>query len=153
MTVRQGPHYTYDNNGNLLSKTNGSSTTSYAWDFENRLTSVTLPNNGGAISFTYDPFGRRIRKVSPTGTTICVYDRDNSIEEVNGSGNVVERHTYGPGDLDLPPSSAHRNIRPKISERSPFPASSQSRRLAIRAAKFDPKPTLLLEKWAQYPPQ
>jgi len=35
----------------------GSNTTSFAWDFENRLTSVTLPGSGGAVSFEYDPFG------------------------------------------------------------------------------------------------
>jgi YD repeat-containing protein len=37
--------WTYDNNGNTTSQTiSGTSTTSYSWDYENRLTSVTLPN-------------------------------------------------------------------------------------------------------------
>jgi len=67
MLTREGAPYTYDNNGNLLSKTNSSGTTSYAWNFENRLTSVNLPN-GGVVSFTYDPFGR-IRKVCNTHST------------------------------------------------------------------------------------
>ncbi|PYU04149.1 MAG: hypothetical protein DMG33_14940 [Acidobacteria bacterium] len=41
----------------------GSNTTTYAWDYENRLSSVTLPGSGGTVSFAYDPFGRRIKKV------------------------------------------------------------------------------------------
>src|SRR5579863_7961667 len=35
--------YTYDHNGNMLTSTKGSNTTSYTWDFENRLASLTLP--------------------------------------------------------------------------------------------------------------
>src|SRR5713226_9013402 len=56
--------YTYDYNGNTLTKVIGSNTTTYAWDFENRLSSVTLPAGGGTVSFKYDPFGRRIYKSS-----------------------------------------------------------------------------------------
>jgi RHS repeat-associated protein len=96
MLTREGVPYTYDANGNTLSKRNGSGTTSYAWDFENRLTSVTLPT-GSVITFKYDPFGRRIEKSSPAGTTIYVYDGDNIEEELNGTGAVQERYTYGPG--------------------------------------------------------
>jgi len=42
---------TYDLNGNTTTKTDSSGTTTYAWDFENRLTSVTLPGSGGTVSF------------------------------------------------------------------------------------------------------
>ena len=34
--------YAYDNNGNTLSETAGTNATGYTWDFENRLTEVTL---------------------------------------------------------------------------------------------------------------
>jgi YD repeat-containing protein len=34
--------YTYDNNGNTQTKVVGTNTTSYAWDYENRMSSVTL---------------------------------------------------------------------------------------------------------------
>ena len=63
----------YDSNGNTLTKVVGSNTTSYAWDFENRLSSVTLPGTGGTVSFKYDPFGRRIYKSSSNGTSIFAY--------------------------------------------------------------------------------
>ena len=44
ITAAGSSAYTYDNNGNTLSKTDGAGTTAYTWDFENRLTSVHLPN-------------------------------------------------------------------------------------------------------------
>ena len=92
MTASPTATYAYDYNGNTLTKVVGSNTTSYTWDFENRLTSVTLPNNGGTVSFKYDPFGRRIYKSSSSATSIYAYDGDNLIEETNSSGSVVARY-------------------------------------------------------------
>ena len=75
-----GTNYAYDANGNLLTKTpHHGGATSYAWDFENRLASVTLPGSGGTVTFKYGPFGRRIEKVSGTTTSIYVYDGDNAL--------------------------------------------------------------------------
>jgi YD repeat-containing protein len=65
--------YTYDYNGNTTSKTDSTGTTTYTWDFENRLTSVTLPGSGGSVTFKYDPFGRRIYKSSSSGTSVYAY--------------------------------------------------------------------------------
>jgi len=91
-----GINYTYDNNGNTLTEANSSiGTTSFTWDFENRLTSVTLPGSGGTVSFKYDPFGRRIYKSSSAGTSIFAYDGDNMVEETNSSGTVVTRYSQG----------------------------------------------------------
>jgi YD repeat-containing protein len=73
---------------------NSSGTTTYAWDFENRLTSVVLPGSGGTVSLKYDPFGRRIYKSSSSGTSIYAYDGDNLVEETNGTGSVVARGTH-----------------------------------------------------------
>jgi RHS repeat-associated protein len=86
--------YTYDYNGNTLTKTDGSDTTSYSWDFENRLTSATLPNVGTTI-FRYDPFGRRIQKSGPLGTTNYVYDVLNVVEEVDNGGSMLADYTHG----------------------------------------------------------
>jgi RHS repeat-associated protein len=82
-----------DNNGNTLTKVTGSNTTTYAWDFENRLKSVTLPGTGGTVTFKYDPFGRRIYKSSTSSTSIYAYDGDNLIEEINSSGAAVARYS------------------------------------------------------------
>ena len=53
-----------DSNGNTTSMPDSTGAVQYAWDFENRLIDVTLPGNGGTVSFAYDPFGRRIKKVT-----------------------------------------------------------------------------------------
>jgi RHS repeat-associated protein len=93
LTSIPGTTYTYDNNGNTLTKVVGSNTTSYSWDFRNRLTSVTLPGSGGTVSFKYDPFGRRIYKSSSSGTSIFAYDGDNLVEETDSGGVAVARYT------------------------------------------------------------
>ena len=95
LTATSNASYTYDSNGNTLTKTVGSNTTTYAWDYENRLTSVTLPGSGGTVSFKYDLFGRRIYKSSSASTSIYAYDADNLIEETNASGGVVARYSQG----------------------------------------------------------
>ena len=84
-----------------LTKTDSTGTTSYTWDFENRLTSVTLPGTGGTVNFKYDPFGRRIEKIAPAGTTIYAYDGDNVVAELGGGGNLLAYYTQGEG-IDEP---------------------------------------------------
>jgi RHS repeat-associated protein len=93
LTANSNASYTYDSNGNTLTKTVGSNTISYTWDYENRLTNVTLPGTGGTVTFNYDPFGRRIKKSSSTTTSVFAYDGDNLTEETNSSGAVVSRYT------------------------------------------------------------
>lgn len=88
--------FAQDSNGSTTLKTDSSGSTTYAWDYDNRLTSVTLPGSGGTVQFRYDPFGRRIEKISPSATSIFVYDGENLIETVNSSGGVVARYTQGP---------------------------------------------------------
>jgi RHS repeat-associated protein len=85
--------YTYDANGNTLADAQGRS---FTWDFENRLTQAIVPGtNGGTTTFKYDPFGRRIQKSGPLGITNYLYDGDgdNTVEEVDASGNVLARYT------------------------------------------------------------
>ncbi len=101
LTSIPGTTYTYDSNGNTLTSVTGSNTTTYAWDFENRMSSVTLPGSGGTVTFAYDPFGRRIKKVTSTTTSIFAYDGDNLVEETNSSGAVVTRYE-GTQNIDEP---------------------------------------------------
>ncbi len=104
LTATSAASFTYDANGNILTKANASGTTQYGWDFENRLTSVTLPGSGGTVAFKYDPFGRRIQKSGPSGTTNFVYDGANAIEEVDSAGNLLARYAQGTG-IDEPLSA------------------------------------------------
>src|SRR6185437_7378174 len=111
LTSTSNASYSYDNNGNTTSKTDSTGTTNYTWDFESRLTQVTLPGTGGTESYRYDPFGRRVQKVftqnGTTTTTSYVYDGDNAIETVDQNGNVLSRFAQDEGvDEPLAESSA-----------------------------------------------
>jgi RHS repeat-associated protein len=101
LTSTPAATFTYDANGNTLTKTDSSGTTSYTWDFENRLTLVILPGSSGSVTFKYDPFGRRVQKASTGGTTNYLYDGANSIVEVDASGNLLARYAQGAG-IDEP---------------------------------------------------
>jgi RHS repeat-associated protein len=90
--------YNYDYNGNTILKTDSTGSTSYTWDYENRMTSTVLPGSGGTVSFKYDPFGRRIYKSSSSATSVYAYDGDNLIEEANSSGAAVARYSQ---DLNI----------------------------------------------------
>ena len=93
LTARPGSiSYTYDANGNTQTEVTSAGTTTFNWDFENRLTSVVLPGTGGTVSFKYDPFGRRIYKSSSSATSVYVYDANNLVEETNATGAVVARY-------------------------------------------------------------
>jgi YD repeat-containing protein len=81
--------YTYDDNGNTLTKNEGTDVTQSAWDYENRLTQVTLPNSS-IVTFKYDPFGRRIQKSSAAGTIDYLYDGANIVEERDLSSLVPQ---------------------------------------------------------------
>jgi len=100
LTSQPGVTYTYDGDGNLASKTDGTGLTTYAWDFDNRLTRVTLPG-GAQVNFKYDPMARRIQKTSASGTVNYVSDGVSVLDEVDTAGNVVARYTQGLG-IDEP---------------------------------------------------
>jgi len=95
LNSRPGVSYAYDANGNTTSKTDSTGTTTYSWDYDNRLTSASLPGSGGTVSYRYDSMGRRIYKSSSSGTSIYAYDGDNLIEETNSAGGTVARYSQG----------------------------------------------------------
>jgi YD repeat-containing protein len=43
LLTENGVTYTYDPNGNLTSKTEGTGTTTYSWNYEDKLVKVTAP--------------------------------------------------------------------------------------------------------------
>jgi len=63
-----GATYTYDPNGNLTTKTEGTDTWVYTWNAENQLTKVEK-NSVEQARFGYDPIGRRVEKVAGGVTT------------------------------------------------------------------------------------
>jgi RHS repeat-associated protein len=93
--------FTYDSNGNMLTKADASGATTYNWDFESRLDSVVLPGSGGTVSFKYDPFGRRIQKSSSVGITNYLYDSSNGVAEVDVAGTPLATYVQS-GAIDEP---------------------------------------------------
>ncbi len=102
-----GGIYSYDKNGNLTSKMEGTTVFSYYYDYENRLVKVVKVENSVMTTseYKYDPFGRRIEKKvtesSATTTTRFVYDNEDIILEYDGNGNLGNRYVHGPG-IDEP---------------------------------------------------
>ena len=95
----------YDAKGNTLTKADSAGTTTYNWDFENRLTSLALPGGTGTVTFKYDPFGRRIEKSSASGTTNYLYDGNNSVEEADQTGAELTHYSQA-DSIDEPLAAA-----------------------------------------------
>ncbi len=94
--------YIYDDNGNLTSKTNltTSQVTSYSYDAENQLISVQSPV--ASAQYKYDGLGRRIEKaINSSPFTRYIYDNEDILLEYNGSNVLQARYTHGAG-IDEP---------------------------------------------------
>ncbi|KRT69831.1 MAG: YD repeat-containing protein [candidate division NC10 bacterium CSP1-5] len=92
--------YTYDENGNLTSKTskaNGEVTT-YTYDAENQLIRVERP--GVVAEYRYDALGRRIEKVVGVSTRF-IYDNEDIVVEVDSAAVAQAFYLHGPG-IDEP---------------------------------------------------
>ena len=88
--------YAYNENGELLTKTNPSGTTSYTWDALGNLLGVKLPN-GQNIQYLYDGQNRLVGK-EVNGTLVQGFLYGGQLEpvaELDGSGNIVEQFVYG----------------------------------------------------------
>jgi RHS repeat-associated protein len=83
--------FAYDLDGDLTAD----GTNSYAYDAENRLTSMTKPG-GAVVNLAYDPLGRLWQVSSSSGTTQFLYDGDELALEYDGSGNIAHRYYFGP---------------------------------------------------------
>ena len=82
--------YSYDNNGNIISKTDGSGTWAYSWDYENRLKQVTCPD-ATIISYKYDALGRRIQRIKSAGvSTNYIYDGEDVVKDINSDSSTVD---------------------------------------------------------------
>jgi RHS repeat-associated protein len=93
-TVAAG--YLYDNNGNTTTKTEGTGTTHFAWDFENRLTQVVTPSSV-SVTYKYDALSRRVQSSASNGvSTNFTYDGDDIVQDKT-STNVITEYLSGPG--------------------------------------------------------
>jgi RHS repeat-associated protein len=96
-----GTTFTYDQNGNTLSKTKDAQTTSYTYDFENRLIAGTVPAGGLSLSYSYDPFGKRLSKTVDGVTKFYLYDNEDIIAEYDQDGSLITTYVHDQG-IDEP---------------------------------------------------
>ena len=94
--------YSYDANGNQIRKANKVTglSTRFEYDAENRLIGI-LPEDAGGVHYLYDGLGRRIEKNVSGVVTRYIYDNEDILLELDGSGNILARYTHGPG-IDEP---------------------------------------------------
>jgi uncharacterized protein RhaS with RHS repeats len=75
--------FQYDNNGNVIQKTKDGTTTSYAYDYANRLTALGVL--GATTTYGYDAFGTRVLQTGTTTTTIYPF-KWYSVASSTGTG-------------------------------------------------------------------
>ena len=94
--------YTYDNNGNLIQKTDKATneTTDYIFNAENELIRIDIPG-GSVAQYRYDALGRRIEKDVDGVVTRYVYDGEDILLEFAGTNTQIARYTHGFG-IDEP---------------------------------------------------
>lgn len=84
--------FTYDENGNLITKTDATGTTTYTYDARNRLIAVNGP--GVTATFTYDALGRRNSKTVNGVSSQSLHDGADIVQEVSG-GTVGATYLRG----------------------------------------------------------
>jgi RHS repeat-associated protein len=89
LTSTANATYSYDSNGNVISKTDSLGTSMFAYDEENRLTQVTIPN-GRTVNYKYDGLGQRIQRTTNGGANErYVYEGADVLIDLNSDGSVT----------------------------------------------------------------
>jgi RHS repeat-associated protein len=90
--------YGYDGNGNQVSRTNAAGTTSYAYNYDNRLVGISGP--GGASYFEYDANGLRTKKSDSTGTRSYLLDGLSVVAEYAPDASKLAWYTRSLARID-----------------------------------------------------
>ncbi len=91
--------FTYDLNGNMISKTTGSQTFNYTYDHEDRLIRIDLDSGDTPTpiaAYGYDPFGRRTWKAVDGTKTYFIYAEEGLVAEFNDAGDLIRAYGYSP---------------------------------------------------------
>lgn len=90
--------YGYDLDGNLTSKAEGTETTNYTYDAENRLVGVANPSVG-TVQYGYDALGNRALAIH-NGVALTFLsdptDLVSVVSEYDGTGALLARYIHGP---------------------------------------------------------
>jgi RHS repeat-associated protein len=88
-----GEIYTYDANGNMITRVEGGLTYTQTFDAENRLVSVTV--NSQTTQFVYDGDGNLVKKIKPDGSRTLYVGGIYEVDK-NSGGTVTGTKTYYP---------------------------------------------------------
>jgi len=77
--------FTYNPNGCMTGKTDGTNLTTYGWDENNRLVLVTLPD-GTAVAYNYDVMGRMLSRTDTSGTARYEWLGWDMAREISAAG-------------------------------------------------------------------
>jgi RHS repeat-associated protein len=108
-TTMETTTYTYDDEGNTLSRTQGAATDTYQWDAEDRLVGAALAV-GTTVAFGYDADGIRNRRTVDGVATRIVTDRSVELARVLVEDDGTEPVRYVWGDDLLAQSHATAGV-------------------------------------------
>jgi len=97
----RGYTFEYDAEGNLTRKSNASYNQTLTWNTLGQLASVST--NGVTVAYGYNGFGQRVRRTTGGSSTYSVYDGDDLLMEISGSGALIREYAHYPG-IDQPHS-------------------------------------------------
>ncbi len=92
-SLSTGESYTYDADGNMITRVEGGITYTQTFDAENRLISITA--GGLTTSFVYDGDGNLVKKINPDNTKTLYVGKLYEVNK-NSSGTVTSTKTYYP---------------------------------------------------------
>ena len=95
--------YTYDNEGNLVTRTDRSTaaTTTYAWTAEHQLVGIVYPDHTEA-TFRYDPLGRRVEVADGATVARFAYDQQAIAAEYTSSNALAATYVSAGADVPCP---------------------------------------------------
>ncbi len=95
--------YAYDNEGNLLRRTDRASgaTTTYTWTAEHRLVRITYPDST-ISTLRYDPLGRLVEIADATAVTRYAYDRRSIVAEYDATNTLAAHFVRAGEELPCP---------------------------------------------------
>lgn len=103
-----GCTFAEDNDGNVITRTCGSNTTTYFWSTANQLDSIHI--GGGTIRYEYDALGRLMSSSGPEGRRYFLWDGPNLLADLDSTGHLKAEYSYFPG-IDNPHAVVWDTVR------------------------------------------
>ncbi|MBN2441881.1 MAG: hypothetical protein JXJ04_11055 [Spirochaetales bacterium] len=104
--------YTYDDDGNMLSKTDHTGTTMYTWDAENRLIEIAEPS-GAVCEYRYDALGNRVYSARNGIEKHYIHELSGLTDvaaEYDAEGVVTAKYTHGLGLVAVKDTTGNRHF-------------------------------------------